>query len=121
MMKSVKEHQLRHIELAKKMAMYSEMREKHGCVIVHDGQVISYGWNHMSDCEMKSMSSFHAEVDALCRMKKHYKRGFLAECELYVVRVSYKTEAGALKMSKPCSHCSRAIEQMGVGKIYYSV
>jgi deoxycytidylate deaminase len=120
-LKCVKDYQLRHIELAKKMALYSDMRQKHGCVIVHNGNVISYGWNHMNDCEMKCISSFHAEVDALCRLKKHYKKSFLSACELYVVRVRYKNnDAGELMNSKPCPHCEEAIVTAGVGKIYYS-
>ena len=121
--KDAKEYHTKNLQIAKKFAFMSEMVQKHGCIIVHNGKVISYGFNNMICYGYDTPShlySYHAEIDAIGRMKK-YSKNFLAHCELYVVRVGYKTDYGMLKNSKPCTNCCNKISKTGIGKIYYSV
>jgi deoxycytidylate deaminase len=114
--RAVKADQHKYIDLARKMANYSNMRQKHGCVIVHQGVVISYGWNHFNhNMHMREVDSFHAEVDALCRIKKN--KSILPHCQLYIVRIGREEP---LKNSKPCVACRRAIKEAGIGKVFYS-
>ncbi len=100
--------------------MYSVMRHRHGCVIVYNGSIVSKGWNHTGDSP-KNNWSFHAEVDALRRLKKQNCKGFLSKCDLYVVRVRYKNcIAGGLMNSKPCQGCERILSSFGLRAVYYS-
>ena len=111
------------VEIAKKCAMHSEMRYKHGAVILHEGRIISYGWNRSIKGKSgtgaavgPAANSFHAEVDALCRLQKRY-RPMLPRCTMVVVRVN---DRDCLKNSKPCENCRRTIMEARVGKTLYT-
>jgi deoxycytidylate deaminase len=109
-------------DIAKRCALQSKMKQKHGAVIILDGRVISYGWNHTikgsSTGKGNDANSFHAEVDALCRMQKKYM-ALLPRCTMYVVRVT--ADATNFRNSKPCERCRRTIELARIGKTIYSV
>ena len=89
---------------------------RHGCVIVHDGEVIAEGYNHYTTF-FEHQYTMHAEVDALRKIKKNKK---ISECELYVVRIGTDLMGQPLKYSRPCQHCARAIEKSGLKKVYFS-
>lgn len=110
-------------DVAKRCALQSKMKQKHGAVIILYGRVISYGWNHAikgtTTGKGNDANSFHAEVDALCRLQKKYK-ALLPRCTMYVVRVAPNQEAD-FRNSKPCERCKRTIEAARIGKTIYSV
>ena len=110
----------KYLAMARRMAMNSDMRQKHGCIVVCKGEVISYGWNRFANAEMSCTDSFHAEVDAVCRLRKSKTKFPVSDCELYIVRIGREDMGCPLKNSKPCSNCRKVICNAGIGKIYFS-
>lgn len=99
----------------------SVLTHKHGCVIVFDNNIVSYGCNKKN----KSLKNYsiHAEEDAINNLNKIYKsRKIIKECILFVVRISNSNnDEDALKMSKPCLKCASKIRKTGIKTVYYSV
>ena len=117
--RAAKAYQQEYFNMARRLAMCSVMRHRHGCVIVRGGEVVSRGWNRTLNY-LKRRWSLHAEIDALRGLRTR-GGGFLAQCELYVVRVRYKGNVpGELLNSKPCCHCEQMITNFGLARAYYS-
>ena len=112
---------LYYLEQAANYAKYSELVHKHGCVIVYNDTIISYGHNKKNN-SLKNFS-IHAEVNAINRLNKKYKsKKIISNCSLYVVRIRNGfSEEDILKMSKPCIGCASKINKIGIKKVYYSV
>lgn len=114
----------KHNQYMKEAAAYArnaDLGHKHGCVIVYNNNIISWGYNH----KHKSLKdySIHAEIDAINRLNKKYKsKKIISNCSLYVVRIrNGLNEEDILKMSKPCMNCAKKINKIGIRKVYYSV
>jgi len=107
-----------YVERAVQEALKSTMDHKLGSVVVHGNEIISMGHNHHSD-SMSNLWSFHAEVAALMQLKK-LPKSQLKECEMYVVRIGPPSSKCAVRMSKPCKHCAKFIEDMGIRKVFYT-
>jgi len=108
--------------VAHDMALKSCMNQKHGCVIVYNNEIIAQGMNRKYDA-MKEVDSIHAEVNAINQLRKimHKKdKNFIQKCKLYVVRIGTPNMDYPLKDSKPCSHCTKVIESVGIPEVYYS-
>ena len=99
---------------AKKEAYKSNLTNKHGCVIVKKGKVISQGHN-LNYTIFTNVKSLHAEIMALNKIK--YIKD-LSDCDMYVVRVCKVTDN--LLFSKPCIYCYPIINKTNIHKIYYS-
>lgn len=112
---------LYYLEQAANYAKYSELVHKHGCVIVYNDTIISYGHNKKNN-SLKNFS-IHAEVNAINRLNKKYKsKKIISNCSLYVVRIRNGfSKEDILKMSKPCIGCASKINKIGIKKVYYSV
>jgi deoxycytidylate deaminase len=103
------------IESAIDIATRSDMRQKHGAVIVHRNKIIARGYNQKDNfCEKTSL---HAEVAAILDMKKgrDYPRNFVT---MYVIRIG--TENGGTKHSRPCVNCEKSIIKSGIKRVYFS-
>lgn len=105
----------RAIALAKK----STMNQRHGAVIIKNGEIIGEGYNHVASY-MSHCFSCHAEVAAILSLKNKSKR-FLEDATMVVVRISNHTLSPQhLKLSKPCERCTQEIIKHGIGKVFYS-
>lgn len=113
-----KEKQEFFLEKAAYIATHSNVKcQRHGCVIVKDGEIVAEGFNqHTKHFEHKF--TIHAEIDALLKLKKNKK--ILNECELYVVRIGTDSMGRPLKYSRPCEDCTKAILKSGIRRVYYS-
>lgn len=119
------------IEVAKK----SDMRCKHGCVIIDNkGNIISTGYNKMipasynilklnlykEDFEKKYKLSRHAEENAL----RNADPRKLCGAKLYVVRWGNQDNNPLFMQSKPCKRCTLIIEscmkKFGLRVVYYT-
>lgn len=89
--------------------------QKHGCVIVKDGDIISEGYNHQK-IHMYHKCSVHAEVDALFKCQKKP----LTDCDMYVVRLGPSSLGFPLKYSRPCPDCTKAIQKAKLRRVFYS-
>ena len=104
----------------------SLMKNKHGCVIVNNGEIIARGCNKYrygntklyKDSITRKGCTIHAEIDAIMKCDKQSLRGAV----LYVVRFDRKNEG--LMYSAPCHNCekvlSKLIEKNGLRKVYFS-
>jgi deoxycytidylate deaminase len=136
--------------LASQLAKKSDMNQKHGAVIICDGEIIGTGYN--SYCRDKKCHSIHAEVAAITNaMKEHDKKDF-ERSVLYVVRISkqnstknncskhnssrhdsskhdsskhdssrHDSSRHNLRMSKPCENCTNFIIKKKINTVYYSI
>lgn len=101
---------------AAQVAFRSNMSQRHGCVIVMDGEIVAKGYNHTGK-HLCHTFSYHSEVDALRKIKRNTD---LSSAEMYVVRIGTDHMGVPLRFSRPCLGCTEAILKAGVGKVYYS-
>ena len=101
------------IEQAMKEGAKSDLRHRHGAVIVHRGKIIARGHNK---CDLLNYKVFnlHAEVAAIMDMKKNRDQPEFAT--MYVIRLG----SCGTKNSKPCVNCERSIIQSGIRRVYFS-
>lgn len=119
------------MEMCVEAAKKSNMRSKHGCVIVDSkGQLISSGYNkircigykHIEDISMREQKRFssHAEETAI----KNVNRQKLKGAKLYVVRWGSNNTNPYFMNSKPCNKCTAIINacmtNYGLKAAYYS-
>ena len=107
-----------YIKIAADEAKKSTMSQKHGCVVIHKNKVVATGYN--KQVEPLSLTSIHAEVNALMKAKKILNRSELKQAKLMVVRIGTNSMDNPLKYSKPCKVCQNFIEKLGVQLVYYS-
>lgn len=95
------------LHIAKKYALLSQCKKRQvGCIVVKDGEVISYGFNHgyheKCDCSMteKNPHCLHAEQMALCGEDREIYEG----ATLYVTY-------------KPCDKCRLLIEKCKIKEV----
>ena len=100
------------IESAIEIATHSDMRQKHGAVIVHRNKIIARGHNKKDNFSEKT--SLHAEVAAIIDMKKN--RRCPENATLYVIHLG----TCGTKNSKPCVNCERSIIESGIKRVYFS-
>ena len=107
-----------------KMARRSYMTQRHGAVIIRNGEIIARGNNrHMT--HLNHVYSLHAEMDVIADLKRRYadqckSKRWLKDCRLYVVRVGPDSQNNPLRMSKPCTNCKQAIQHTGIPIVFYS-
>lgn len=110
--------QRRWLNMATKIAHKSRERQRHGAVVVKNGNIVSVGHNKMVNHPnilgefTKNKASLHAEVAALRNVKN--PQG----CTIFVSRVMKSGEVG---LSKPCPECQEYIDSVGVKKVIYTV
>jgi deoxycytidylate deaminase len=101
-----------------RLSLKSNMKQRHGAVVVKGGRVLSQGWNllkndpnNVSEQYITQFCSVHAEQMALARCKNP------AGATVYVAR----NKSGRERFSKPCETCHAALEAAGVARVVYTV
>lgn len=115
--------QNRLIDIAVKEALKSNHKQKIGCVIYKNNQIISKSHNVILRSFKKLHPRYrrwpgaaHAEVSAIIKAKKD-----LRGCDALVIRVKEDENGNhLLKMSKPCIHCMKYLIYVGIDNIYFS-
>lgn len=87
---------------------------KHSACIFSKNSVLSYGQNYLLP-KNSTYNSIHAEQDAIMKLETNTKK-HLKNVSMLVVRAS---KTGKLGMSKPCTHCIRAMNELAREKGYY--
>jgi dCMP deaminase len=104
------------LNAACRVAMESQERTRHGCIIVKSGSVLSKGTNTYRNqpgvIEDVNALSVHAEINALRRC------GNVSGAVLYVARVNNKGEP---RQSRPCPDCLKALKAAGGKRVIYTV
>ena len=129
--KSIHRYDLQIMESCIEIAKKSNMRSKHGCIIVDNkGKLLSSACNkrtnlkdeHIEDVFIRRRKAFskHAEETAL----KNLNRDRLKGARLYVVRWGYRKGCSSFLNSKPCTKCTAIINacitNYGLKAAYYS-
>lgn len=106
-------------ERAMSLARKSTMSQKHGAIVIKNGEIIGEGFNHVTTY-MSHSYSCHAEVAALLSIKNHMKKQ-LHDATMIVVRISNNHKhPNNLRLSKPCINCTKEIIKAGIKKVFYS-
>ena len=117
------------MQYAAQIAQRSDMRNKHGCVIIDNkGSIISVAYNKTLNIPAHKLKTFdknnktsrHAEENAL----RHVDKRKLCGARLYVVRSGPCNDPNPFMNSKPCKRCTSIIEtcmdKFGLKVVYYS-
>lgn len=110
------------LDLAVRLAETADAEQRHGCVVVKSGSVISMGVNKWRNRQLvldtaedkdeyNENLTTHAEIDALSRAKN--AKG----STVYIARVG---KHGAEMFSRPCPRCEQALVAAGVKRIIYT-
>jgi len=101
---------------AVKLAMQSEEKAKHGCLIVRGGSVQGFGVN-----VSRNIPGIVKEIDAL---GVHAEIRALRDCNrtdgavAYIARVNKR---GQQRHSRPCPACINALQEAGIKRVIYTV
>jgi len=102
------------IEEAMKQARKSNVRYKHGAVVVKNGKIIGVGYNkYCISCYAIHKICIHAEIDAISNCSPKFLNG----ATLYVIRLNNQNE---LQSSKPCKRCKDYIIRSKISIVYYT-
>ena len=109
----------RQLERAISLARLSQMRQKHGAVIVRGGRILGVGINtERNSPAVKGIPnggfSQHAEMNALRGVSREIN---LKNASIYVARIS---SGGNIANSRPCRDCQIALSEAGITKIFYT-
>jgi deoxycytidylate deaminase len=130
-MKSIHKYDTNIMDIAHDVAMKSDMRNKHGCVITdYRRTIIAVECNktiniskktlHSMEFNKKNKISRHAEENAL----RNVDLSKLYGASLYVVRAGYHKNERIFMNSKPCERCTSIIHscmrKFGLKVVYYS-
>lgn len=105
------------LSLAMELSLKSDMKQRHGAVIVRSGRVLAHGWNllkndpnNISNEHLERFCSVHAEAMAIARCKK------AVGATIYIAR----NKSGRERFSKPCDNCEKAIKEAGIARVVYT-
>ena len=88
-----------YLHIAAKIALLSDMNQKHGAIIVFNNTILSSGYNYLINQNKQNKQnnqntqthqnpisySIHAEVSAILSLKN---KQILSKCDLYILRIS---------------------------------
>ena len=107
------------LSVARAFATESDLRKRHGAVVVRGGSVVGVGYNkHRNDPAylpqdvVREHTSYHAEEIAIRQAGDNTKGA-----TIYVARVNNQGED---RNSQPCLPCSLLIQEAQIKKIVYT-
>lgn len=108
----------RYLKRAYELAQTSKCRQRHGAVVIQNGNVVSVGVNkdrnivnNLDESHVKAHGSIHAEVAALSKVAN--PKG----CVVYVARAM---NSGVPGNSKPCPRCEKYLDDAGVRRVVWT-
>ena len=125
--KSIHKYDKEILNLAYSIALKSDMRSKHACIIIgNKGDIISSAYNKTIPvckeflCDKyEHRYSIHAEESAI--RNTNYRK--LSGATMYIIRINL-VDSNSLMNSKPCKKCTyiinACIRKYGLKKVYYS-
>jgi tRNA(Arg) A34 adenosine deaminase TadA len=110
------------VNLAKKAAIYSDLKQQHASILIADDMIIT-GYNHF--CNGRNTITMHAEEDAInnfitiCR-KKYCDDAYIRRRLRRAMLITIRVKNGIIKCSAPCQNCIEIIKSYGIRQIIYS-
>jgi tRNA(Arg) A34 adenosine deaminase TadA len=111
---------MRKFNEAIQVAQSSTMAQMHGAVIVRGGKTIKSACNSLKPIHYYQFGLWsHAEVAAI--VSDYRSDRSHVGSDVFVVRIKYN-EDGSIRTlnSKPCAHCCKALEVLGIRRVYYT-
>jgi deoxycytidylate deaminase len=117
------------MQIAVEMAKKSDMRSKHGCIIIDNkGSIISKAFNKTLNVSSKQYDNFTQSTKVSCHAEENALRNVdpkkLNGAKLYVIRWGCIDTNPLFMNSKPCKKCTCIIEKymkkFGLKTVYYS-
>ena len=110
------------IELASQYADKSSMFSRHGCVLVSQGRIVSYGVNQLRNYSKDNIiqgCSCHAEMDAIRNaIKKRVFSKHVPKLTIYIARFNRNQ---TFLDARPCILCYHLIVLYGIQRIVYTI
>lgn len=107
---------LNHINNIKDLAYKSPLNQKHVAIAIKNSKIISNP--KINDIKPYSFGYFsgtcHAEINCISSFIFNKK---LKKVSIIVIRLS---RTGELRMSKPCTKCTRIMKHFGIKNVHYS-
>jgi deoxycytidylate deaminase len=107
------------LSVARAFATESDLRKKHGAVVVRGGSVVGVGRNkhrndpaYLPEDVVREHTSYHAEEIAIRQAGENTKGA-----TIYIARVNNQGED---RNSRPCLPCSLLIKEAQIKKIVYT-
>lgn len=107
------------LSVARAFAEESELKMKHGAIVVRGGSLMGTGYNkHRNDPAflpediVRENTTYHAESVAIRSAGDNCRGGVI-----YIARVNRQGED---RNSRPCVYCRILIEEVGIKKIVYT-
>ena len=108
-----------YMNVARFLATKSDLRHKHGAVVVKSGRVLGLGYNKrrnhprvIMDGRHRLDSGYHAEAVAIKDAGDNVRGA-----TIFVARVN---KQGDDLMSKPCEHCQELIQESGIKNVLWT-
>ena len=120
------------IDVAIEEALNSKLKNRHGCVIVCDGNIIGKGCNeyrkdghYLSYNNCHGTRTKHAEMVAIKEVHSKGLKKKLKKATLIVVRLPNTYDSGHIhhtdcQNSKPCSECHKVIKKWNIRRVFHS-
>lgn len=109
------------LDLAAKLAVDSQCRNRHGAVIVKGGSVLGVGTNkfrnHPKWIHDYDHCSWHAEIVALRSVIKRSAWVDLSKVTMYIARVA---SCGKMRLSRPCDACWTQLYNAGIRTVVFT-
>lgn len=107
------------LSVARAFAKESELKMKHGAIVVRGGSLMGTGYNKhrnnpafLAEDIVRENTTYHAEAVAIRSAGDNCRGGVI-----YIARVNRQGED---RNSRPCVYCRILIEEVGIKKIVYT-
>jgi|LauGreDrversion4_2_1035121.scaffolds.fasta_scaffold01700_15 deoxycytidylate deaminase len=110
------------IEFACQYAYQSEMFSRHGCVLVSQGRIVSYGVNQLRNYSKDRIiqgCSCHAEMDAIRNAVKN--KVFVKHVPKLTIYIARFNRNHTYLDARPCILCYHLISSYGIRRIVYTL
>lgn len=108
-----------YINMAYEIAKRSNMRKRHGCVIVYKNEIVGYGFNIRDKYSYdpdEARHSYHAERNAIAMvLTRSDGRKILKYCQVYLVMID---QMNVMHSKSPCDLCHKLLVRYGICGIY---
>ena len=108
----------KYLDRALTIASLSDVKQRHGALIVKGGRVVSFGFNSQRNLPHDNVPSgdytYHAEQSAI----KVCPDETLDGARIYIARLSRR---GLPALSRPCDQCMVRILKAGIKEIIYTI
>lgn len=108
-----------YLNVARYLAQKSDLKHKHGAVVVKSGRVLGTGFNKrrnypnvIPDGKHREQCHLHAEASAIREAGMNARGG-----TIFVARIS---RSGGDLLSKPCDNCQKLIDESGIKNVVFT-